>query len=209
MAEQWDLLLTLPNLSPPIPTPFQSDGYTICSGEDPILADLAPNPGNKTSLQMLDKFRTARGAEYRPGCFFQTFRLPLVQRTLFALFAMSAQLRRLRRIMPPASRTRMQLNGVFHGRITFSLDPSSQGTADTCRRLGRSEGWTTGSRNSSQQQRSEIQPNSAYSSIVVCLNDCFLLGGGVICERGIAASSCEYSARSKWRFTHRSFPMTV
>src|SRR5437870_1092476 len=37
MAEQWDLLFTLPNLAPPIPTPFASDGYVICSGKDPRL----------------------------------------------------------------------------------------------------------------------------------------------------------------------------
>ena len=35
MADQWDLLFTLPNLDPPIPTPFASDGYVICSGKGP------------------------------------------------------------------------------------------------------------------------------------------------------------------------------
>lgn len=52
MAEQWDLLFTLPNLSPPIPTPFESSGYVICSGDDPRLKNLAANAGNASSLQM-------------------------------------------------------------------------------------------------------------------------------------------------------------
>jgi hypothetical protein len=69
MAEQWDLLFTLPNLSPPIPTPFESDGYTICAGNDPRLKKLAPTRGNATSRAMLNRFRSPRGERYKPGCF--------------------------------------------------------------------------------------------------------------------------------------------
>jgi hypothetical protein len=35
MVEKWDLLFTLPNLAVPIETPFESDGYAICSGNQP------------------------------------------------------------------------------------------------------------------------------------------------------------------------------
>ena len=69
MPEQWDLLFTLPNLVPPTPTPFESNGYVICSGSDARLRHLEPNPGNETSLRMLRRFRTAQGRRYRPGCF--------------------------------------------------------------------------------------------------------------------------------------------
>ncbi len=80
MAEQWDLLFTLPNLSPPIPTPFVSDGYVICSGKDPRLTHLAANAGNETSLKMLKKFSTAQGRRYRPGCFLIRSDIPIASR---------------------------------------------------------------------------------------------------------------------------------
>jgi hypothetical protein len=69
MAEQWDLLFSLPNLSPPIPSPFESDGFVICSGRDPRLKKLAASAGNTTARRMLNSFRTHRGARYKPGCF--------------------------------------------------------------------------------------------------------------------------------------------
>ena len=80
MAEQWDLLFTLPNLSPPIPTPFESNGYVICSGNDPRLKNLAANAGNATSLQMLKRFRTPRGERYKPGCFLIRSDIPIATR---------------------------------------------------------------------------------------------------------------------------------
>ena len=52
MAEQWDLLFTLPNLDPPIPTPFASDGYVICSGKEPRLKLLAANAGNEPAIKL-------------------------------------------------------------------------------------------------------------------------------------------------------------
>ena len=80
MAEQWDLLFTLPNLDPPIPTPFASDGYVICSGKDPRLKQLATNAGNATSLKMLKKFSTAQGRRFRPGCFLIRADIPIASR---------------------------------------------------------------------------------------------------------------------------------
>jgi hypothetical protein len=69
MAEQWDLLFTLPNISPPVPTPFDKGGYLICAANDPRLQKLAANAGNITSARMLQQFKTARGKGYLPGCF--------------------------------------------------------------------------------------------------------------------------------------------
>jgi hypothetical protein len=80
MAEQWDLLFTLPNLAPRIPTPFASDGYVICSGNDPRLKRLAANAGNATSLKMLKKFSTAQGRRYRPGCLLIRADIPIASR---------------------------------------------------------------------------------------------------------------------------------
>jgi len=80
MADQWDLLFTLPNLHVPIPTPFERSGYVICSGEDPRLENLATNAGNATSLKMLGDFRTARGESYRPACFLIRSNVPIAAR---------------------------------------------------------------------------------------------------------------------------------
>jgi hypothetical protein len=80
MAEQWDLLFTLPNLAPAIPTPFASDGYVICSGKDPRIKLLAANAGNATSLKMLRKFSTAQGRLFRPGCFLIRADIPIASR---------------------------------------------------------------------------------------------------------------------------------
>lgn len=80
MPERWELLFTLPNLSPPIPTPFESSGYVICSGNDPRLKHLAPNAGNATSREMLNRFRTPRGERYKPGCFLIQSDIPIAMR---------------------------------------------------------------------------------------------------------------------------------
>ena len=69
MAEFWDLLFTLPNLAVPIPTPFATGGYAVCSGDDPRLENLADSAGNATSRKMLGRFTTARGEGYKPACF--------------------------------------------------------------------------------------------------------------------------------------------
>ena len=80
MAEQWDLLFTLPNLAVPIPTPFATGGYAICSGDDPRLQNLAANPGNNTSRKMVDRFTTTRGEAYKPGCFLIRSNMAMAQR---------------------------------------------------------------------------------------------------------------------------------
>jgi hypothetical protein len=67
-AMPWDVFLTLPNLVPPVPTPFESDGVALCSSEDERLADLAGNRGNATACRMLSNFRTTRGERFKPGC---------------------------------------------------------------------------------------------------------------------------------------------
>jgi hypothetical protein len=87
MPQQWDLLFTLPNLSPPSPTPFESDGYVICSGNDPRLKSLAVNAGNAASLKMLKKFSTAQGEHYRPGCFLIRSEIPIASRQADAIRA--------------------------------------------------------------------------------------------------------------------------
>jgi hypothetical protein len=80
MAEQWDLLFTLPNLAIPRPTPFAADGYVICSGDDERLHSLAPSAGNTASLKMLNRFTTARGEAYKPGCFLIRSDIPIRDR---------------------------------------------------------------------------------------------------------------------------------
>ena len=80
MAEQWDLLFTLPNLAVPIPTPYTSGGYAICSGEDPRLENLAASAGNATSKKMLEQFRTTRSEAYRPACFLVRSTIPIAER---------------------------------------------------------------------------------------------------------------------------------
>lgn len=88
MAEQWHLLFTLPNLAPPVPTPFDSGGgYVICSADDSRLGNLASTKGNETALKMLDSFRTPRGEKYRPGCFLIRADIPIAKRTPEAIRA--------------------------------------------------------------------------------------------------------------------------
>ena len=87
MAEQWDLLFTLPNLSVPIPTPFAAGGYVVCSGDDPRLQNLTVNAGNATSQKLLDRFTTARGEAYRPACFLVRSNIPIAQRNAEAIRA--------------------------------------------------------------------------------------------------------------------------
>jgi hypothetical protein len=68
MPPEWNLLFTLPNLAPPIPTPYESGGCVICSAADERLDNLADNPGNRTARRMLLRFRTTRSERYQPGC---------------------------------------------------------------------------------------------------------------------------------------------
>jgi hypothetical protein len=69
MAEQWDRLFTLPNLAIPVPSPFERDGYVICSGDDPRFNELVADAGNATAAKMLTQFRTARGRELPASVF--------------------------------------------------------------------------------------------------------------------------------------------
>jgi hypothetical protein len=87
MNEQWDLLLTLPNLAPSNPTPFESDGYVICAGNDGRLSNLADNAGNATAMKMLGAFTTARGESYTPGCFLVRSDIPIYKRDVEAIRA--------------------------------------------------------------------------------------------------------------------------
>ena len=137
MAEQWDLLFTLPNLDPPIPTPFASDGYVICSGKDPRLKQLAPNAGNTTSLKMLKKFSTAQGRRFRPGCFLIRADIPIASRQAerSELFEMRARSRRLPRFTRVVSPIRTQCSGTSHGPISFDSATSWQAETAGCRRL--------------------------------------------------------------------------
>ena len=79
MSEQWDLILTFPNLSP-IPTRFESDGYVSCSGKDSRLDSLADTPANVTAYKLLTRFRTARNDSYVPGCFLIRADIPIPSR---------------------------------------------------------------------------------------------------------------------------------
>jgi len=87
MAEEWDLLFTLPNLNAPADTPFVAAGYVICSGEDARLEKLASNAGNATSLKMLEQFKTPRGEEYKPACLLVRSDIPISERRVEALRA--------------------------------------------------------------------------------------------------------------------------
>jgi hypothetical protein len=76
----WDLVFALPNLCPPQPSPFEKDGYVICAGDDPRLAELADTPANTTARAMLQEFRTHRGEAYAPGCFLIRSDIPVTAR---------------------------------------------------------------------------------------------------------------------------------
>lgn len=80
MAELWDLVFTLPNLAVPIPTPYATGGYAVCSGDDPRLENLADSAGNATSRKMLERFTTARGEGYKPACFLIRSNIPIAER---------------------------------------------------------------------------------------------------------------------------------
>lgn len=80
MPDKWDLLFTFPNLAPPVPTPFESDGYVVCSGSDPRLDELHDNAGNETALEMLNRFSTGAGTRYRPGCLLVRSNIPVAAR---------------------------------------------------------------------------------------------------------------------------------
>jgi hypothetical protein len=101
----WDLLLTLPNIVPPVPTPFESSGVVICSAGDDRLHDLEDNPGNAAALRMLDSFRTARGIRYQPGCL-------LIRTDAQRETRVAAALRSFRNVCAIATTTRAWAAGV-------------------------------------------------------------------------------------------------
>jgi hypothetical protein len=87
MPELWDLMFTLPNLNPPIPTPFEKEGFVVCSGADPRLTQLAPGAANEAALKILKRFRTSYGKRYTAGCFLIRADVPFAQRSAGAIRA--------------------------------------------------------------------------------------------------------------------------
>src|SRR5262245_60581853 len=81
MPDEWDLLLTLPNISPPTPTPFESAGYVICASNDERLNALADTAANATAKKMLASFKTADGTSYKPGCLLVRSAIPIAERS--------------------------------------------------------------------------------------------------------------------------------
>ncbi len=66
--QRWDLILLLPNIVIPVPTPFDGVDIRLCAGNDPILVLLEANVGNAAARHMLSAFRTQFGESYETGC---------------------------------------------------------------------------------------------------------------------------------------------
>lgn len=64
----WDIFLFLPNITIPVPTPFDGIDIRICSGNDAILGSLNTGAANATAQLMLAAFRSQFGAAYLPAC---------------------------------------------------------------------------------------------------------------------------------------------
>ena len=64
----WHLFLILPNLCPPIPSPFASEYLYLCSGNDPVLGDVADTPGDNTGKAMIGQYQNWFRKAYTPGC---------------------------------------------------------------------------------------------------------------------------------------------
>lgn len=76
MADEWNLILIFPNLVPPVPSPYATDGMYLCSADDPMLQQLEDNLANRTARRMLRRFSTPFGERYRPGCLLVTTDVP-------------------------------------------------------------------------------------------------------------------------------------
>jgi hypothetical protein len=64
----WDLLLLLPNVRVPTPTPFNGGMVRICAGDDAVFQQLRRNPGNVTATRMMQRFSDQFGNRYQPSC---------------------------------------------------------------------------------------------------------------------------------------------
>ena len=81
----WDLFLVLPNLKPPVPTPFMTNHLCVCSGRDPLLEHVADTAANRTGREMLSRYQTWFGRPYMPACLLVHRNAPEAVRTKEAL----------------------------------------------------------------------------------------------------------------------------
>ena len=54
---EWCIFFILPNLNPPVPSPFVSDYLCLCSATDPRLSMVADSPADNTARRMLAQYR--------------------------------------------------------------------------------------------------------------------------------------------------------
>lgn len=83
----WEIFLVLPNLCPPVPSPFSADYFYLCSATDPRLSRVADTPGDNTARQMLAQYRNWFQKPYAPGCMLVRSDAPEHVRTADALRA--------------------------------------------------------------------------------------------------------------------------
>ena len=65
---EWRIFIILPNLNPPVPSPFVSDYLCLCSATDPRLSKVADSPADNTARRMLAQYRNWFQKPYSPGC---------------------------------------------------------------------------------------------------------------------------------------------
>ncbi len=65
---EWCIFFILPNLNPPVPSPFVSDYLCLCSATDPRLSMVADSPADNTARRMLAQYRNWFQKPYSPGC---------------------------------------------------------------------------------------------------------------------------------------------
>ena len=65
---EWCIFFILPNLNPPVPSPFVSDYLCLCSATDPRLGKVADSPADNTARRMLAQYRNWFQKPYSPGC---------------------------------------------------------------------------------------------------------------------------------------------
>ena len=65
---EWCIFFILPNLNPPVPSPFVSDYLCLCSATDPRLSMVADSPADNTTRRMLAQYRNWFQKPYSPGC---------------------------------------------------------------------------------------------------------------------------------------------
>jgi hypothetical protein len=67
-APRYEFVLLLPNLSLPLPTPFDCGEMVICAGNDPRLKQLIGTRGSISGRKLLKRYRTPFGDHYVPSC---------------------------------------------------------------------------------------------------------------------------------------------